>query len=84
MNPPNATSPQPDPERHHQRDAISLRLMGLSFAVFGLLVLAGLFWEQPVHQRVATILSSALLVLVGGLTFLAGRRLTRGGKESQK
>jgi hypothetical protein len=84
MKPPNATSPRPDSERHHQRDAISLRLIGLSFAVFGLLVLAGLFWEQPAHQRLATTVSSALLVLIGAMTFLAGRRLARGGKESQK
>jgi hypothetical protein len=52
-------------QKGESRDPAIQKMLGLFFIGFGLLVLVGLFWEQPIEGRVVTTGAGLLLNAIG-------------------
>ena len=67
-----------------RRDRLTLRLLAAFFAVFGLLVWVGLFWEQSADGRWVNAGAGLALVLAGAVSFLMARRSGRRDGASSR
>lgn len=65
-----------------QRDAWVFALLGGFFIAFGLLVFVGLFWPHSGTERLVTILSGLVLLLVGGTGLWLAKRQREHAKKS--
>lgn len=79
---PQPPAPENPVEDHRRRDTSILKLMGVFFIAFGVLVLLGIFWTQRPEGRVVNAGASLALVLVGGAFLGSGRRLSRSRRSS--
>jgi len=57
------------------RDALTLKLLGSFFLVFGILVWLGLFWNQPAEGRIVNVCAGIVLLVCGCGSLWWGRRL---------
>ena len=78
----------PEDTRHaelEKRDALTLKLLGVFFAVFGCLVLLGLFWDSSTEGRVINLGCGLFLVASGvGCCFFAKRQASRPGEDGTR
>ncbi len=65
-------------DSNQQRDASSLRVLGLFFTILGVLVLIGTVWTRnDLHAAVVNASSGIVLLTVGIGTITIGRRIGR-------
>ncbi len=73
-----------DAAQFAQRDAWVLGLLGIFFVIFGVLVLAGLFWPQTGVEKLVTLASGLILLVVGTAGILIARHLKGGRSPAEK
>jgi uncharacterized membrane protein len=68
-------------ESNRRRDSVSLRIIGIFFACFSLLVMLGTLWEDRPKAMIVNMVAGGVLLLIGCGMAAYGYRIRPSGTD---